>query len=393
MLLHLPTEGQLKNRKVSLRKKHTSEPAEFWCPWGYGWHVQVAFRVGGWTLVDFGTYTTHYDRKQYSKTFGPRMYMFVKTEHQTAYATMFQVAQRFARLVIYIELNVTFGRPDRAQYITSAFMEKSHFSTATRILCENTREKIKLLKVPAFYEDNVLPDIRYLSKARSEKQFKALSNVFLVFWKENSEDDYAAWFRGIYLAACPGITPSQNALEAHHRVIKQVYVGSLRVSPADVLNDSIPRIIGLQEGEPTRQMLNHYAEGRWVSAAVARAQTLAQEKDNYSVIKGTRAKFVKPILFNASKFIVSPKNIHSAVLTVFARQCTYRNSVNGKLAKDLVMNTIELQCLSIHQVQVLSRVPLDTGCMISAAPTILNRTIRFGFLTSKLIRMKLTNFL
>ncbi|KAG6956118.1 hypothetical protein JG688_00011565 [Phytophthora aleatoria] len=71
----------------------------------------------------------------------------------------------------------------------------------------------------------------------------------------------------------------------------------------------------------------------------------------------------------------------------------YRNSVNGKLAKDLVMNTVELQCLSIHQVQVLSRVPLDTGCMISAAPTILNRTTRFGFLTSKLIRMKLTNFL
>ncbi|KAG3235765.1 hypothetical protein PI124_g19209 [Phytophthora idaei] len=77
--------------------------------------------------------------------------------------------------------------------------QKSHFSTATRILCENIREKIKLLKVPAFYEDNVLPDIRYLSKARSEKQFKALSNVFLAFWKENSEDDYAAWFRDIYL--------------------------------------------------------------------------------------------------------------------------------------------------------------------------------------------------
>ncbi|KAG6951097.1 hypothetical protein JG687_00013821 [Phytophthora cactorum] len=56
-------------------------------------------------------------------------------------------------------------------------------------------------------------------------------------------------------------------------------------------------------------MLNHYTEGRWVSAAVARAQTLVQGKDNYSVIKGMRAKFVKPILFNASKFIVSPKNI------------------------------------------------------------------------------------
>ncbi|KAG2816746.1 hypothetical protein PC113_g14455 [Phytophthora cactorum] len=66
-------------------------------------------------------------------------------------------------------------------------------------------------------------------------------------------------------------------------------------------------------------MLNHYTEGRWVSAAVARAQTLVQGKDNYSVIKGMRAKFVKPILFNASKFIVSPKNIPSAVLTVFAR--------------------------------------------------------------------------
>ncbi|EGZ29643.1 hypothetical protein PHYSODRAFT_403238, partial [Phytophthora sojae] len=34
----------------------------------------------GWTLMDFGTYTTHYEKKRYSKTFAPWAYMFVRTE-------------------------------------------------------------------------------------------------------------------------------------------------------------------------------------------------------------------------------------------------------------------------------------------------------------------------
>ncbi|EGZ09811.1 hypothetical protein PHYSODRAFT_412245, partial [Phytophthora sojae] len=134
MLQHLPTESQLKNRKAGLRKKQSGgwEIHNFatLLEWAYTHlctsksdffgheddisaadaatqfanksrqfqHGVIAYECrrdigvlgatdgtyklhfGGWTLVDFGTYTTHYSRKQYSKTFVPWMYMFVKTE-------------------------------------------------------------------------------------------------------------------------------------------------------------------------------------------------------------------------------------------------------------------------------------------------------------------------
>lgn len=242
-----------------------------------GSNRKFIFTVGEWTLVDFGTYTTHYARKQYSKTFIPWMYMFVKTEHQVAYATLFRTARHFAGLFFGIELTLSFSSLDRTQGIANAFKEV--WPDVVLLNCyphivRKSREKKKLLTDAGFYEDNVLPDIRYLSKARSAKQFKALSKLFFAFWTEQGESDYAKWFEDIYLgdtwgnlfytAAAPGITPSQNALEAHHRMIKQVCVGTLRASTAVVLNDSIPRILGLQECEPPRQALNHFSEGKFV---------------------------------------------------------------------------------------------------------------------------------
>lgn len=201
--------------------------------------------------------------------------MFVKTEHQTAYATLFRTAKHFTRLFFGVDLVLAYGSLDRTQGIANAFKEvwpDVILLNCYPHLVRKSREKIKLLKDPAFYEDNVLPDIRYLSKARSAKQFKALSKLFLEFWIQQNEQDYAKWFEGIYLgdtwgnwfyvAAAAGITPSQNALEAHHRVIKKVCVGTLRASTSVVLNDSIPRILGLQESEPARPALNHFSEGK-----------------------------------------------------------------------------------------------------------------------------------
>ncbi|OWY97576.1 hypothetical protein PHMEG_00031861, partial [Phytophthora megakarya] len=61
--------------------------------------------LGGWTLVDFGTYMTHYTRNQYSKTFGSWAYKFVRIEHQTAYKTMFASVRKYAGLFFGISLN------------------------------------------------------------------------------------------------------------------------------------------------------------------------------------------------------------------------------------------------------------------------------------------------
>ncbi|EGZ25544.1 hypothetical protein PHYSODRAFT_409375, partial [Phytophthora sojae] len=78
---------------------------------------------GGWTLVDFGTYTTQYEKKRYSKTFVPWAYMFVRTEHHVTYATMFKVVRSFASRIFEINLVLSFGSLDRSQFIASAYRE------------------------------------------------------------------------------------------------------------------------------------------------------------------------------------------------------------------------------------------------------------------------------
>ncbi|KAG2811912.1 hypothetical protein PC112_g15405 [Phytophthora cactorum] len=135
----VPSESQLKNRNATLRKqssggweiKNVAELVEWTSAHLYCcgliissraifWSVTKArsgqntegvlgvtdgtyrlhfeFELGGWTIVYFGTYTTYYDKKQYAKTFVPRAYMFVRTEHQVAYATMFTTSVHRQRL-------------------------------------------------------------------------------------------------------------------------------------------------------------------------------------------------------------------------------------------------------------------------------------------------------
>ena len=60
---------------------------------------------------------------EYSKTFVPWLYMFVKTENQTAYTTMFKAAKHFAALFFEIELNVSFGSLDCTALIANAFTD------------------------------------------------------------------------------------------------------------------------------------------------------------------------------------------------------------------------------------------------------------------------------
>eukprot|EP00644_Phytophthora_capsici_P018107 jgi/Phyca11/113923/e_gw1.25.185.1 len=164
---------------------------------------------GGWTLVDFGTYVAHYNRDQYSKTFIPWVYMFVRTEHQAAYQTMFA-------------------------------------SVRNRKSRENRGRLVK----SDFYKTNVKVNILYLVEARSKNQFGAMAKLFLRYWRSQGESVYADWLEQYYLgnlwgnwfykAAIPGVTPTQNALESHHKVIKETCIDSLRASTAVVLNDALP---------------------------------------------------------------------------------------------------------------------------------------------------------
>ncbi|EGZ08056.1 hypothetical protein PHYSODRAFT_339924 [Phytophthora sojae] len=135
-------------------------------------HLKSAL-AGGWTLVDFGTYMTHYDRDQYSKAFVPWAYM------------------------------LAFDSLDRTSGIANAYLE--------------IWPEITLL--------NCYP--HFSGKTRSKKQFGALANIILSYWRSQGESEYADWMGQYYMgnlwgnwfytAAIPGLTPSQNALESHHK--------------------------------------------------------------------------------------------------------------------------------------------------------------------------------
>ncbi|KAE9065212.1 hypothetical protein PF006_g30513, partial [Phytophthora fragariae] len=188
---------------------------------------------GGWTLVDFGTYTTHYEKKRYSKTFVPWAYMFVRTEPHVAYATMFKVVRSFASRFFEINLVLSFGSLDRSQYIASAYREV--WPSIRLLNCYphlartcGAADKRRLLAENDFYEASVAVSIKHLTKAQTERQFSDLARLFLAYWREHGETEYASWFEETYLgstwmfwyyqAAIPGVTPSQNALESHHKV-------------------------------------------------------------------------------------------------------------------------------------------------------------------------------
>eukprot|EP00644_Phytophthora_capsici_P006093 jgi/Phyca11/129927/e_gw1.89.18.1 len=256
---------------------------------------------GGWMLVDFGTYVAHYNRDQYSKTFIPWVYMFVRTEHQAAYQTMFA-------------------------------------SVRNRKSRENRGRLVK----SDFYETNVKVNILYLVEARSKNQFGAMAKLFLRYWRSQGESVYADWLEQYYLgnlwgnwfykAAIPGVTPTQNALESHHKVIKETCIDSLRASTAVVLNDALPRILKHQEEQPL-------------------AQKLLLKRSNHYSVKDPNTKVLTGILFNTEKFMVTSTNIHGTPI-IRQRAQRYLNSLKGKLPRDATVFNTQLYYLSLYHVQL-----------------------------------------
>lgn len=97
-----------------------------------------------------------------------------------------------------------------------------------------------------------------------------MAKLVFDYWRAQGEVEYADWLEQYYMgklrgnwfytAAIPGLTPSQNALESHHKVIKETCIDSLRASSSVVLNDSLPRILKHQEEQPIKWQLRHFCE-------------------------------------------------------------------------------------------------------------------------------------
>ncbi|ETM41374.1 hypothetical protein L914_12845 [Phytophthora nicotianae] len=147
----------------------------------------------------------------YSKTFPPWVYVFVRAEHQLAYGSL-----------------------DRMAGIANAFAEV--WPEITLLNCyphfnQKRRENRNCLKDSEFYQTNVLLSIQYLAEALSRKQNNALGKLIFDYWREKGEGDYSDWMQQYYMAstwgnwfytaAVPGLTPSQNAIESHYKLIKK----------------------------------------------------------------------------------------------------------------------------------------------------------------------------
>lgn len=240
-------------------------------------------------LVAFGTYRNRYtDKHVYSKNFVPWAYMFVRTEHQFAYEQLFRTVVQYTELFFKVRLAVKFGSLDHAACIANAY--KAVWPDITLLDCyphvaRKCREKSGLLTPPDYYKTNIETNIRQLHHTRSTEEFKAVAKLCTERWRADGQDDYANWFENIYLSepwsrwytmsAIPGILPSQNALEAHNGVIKKCGVRAKRAKTGVVLNDSIPRILGMVGVEGPKGPFGHYCEGKnepdqMVSAGVLR---------------------------------------------------------------------------------------------------------------------------
>eukprot|EP00644_Phytophthora_capsici_P001045 jgi/Phyca11/121012/e_gw1.43.381.1 len=104
---------------------------------------------GGWTLIDFGSYTTHFARNKYAKTFVMWMYMFTRTENQVVYEAMFRTAQEVALTFFNVDLQLRFGSLHRTSYIANAFQAvwpEIELLNCYPHFCRKARSKKKIIR-------------------------------------------------------------------------------------------------------------------------------------------------------------------------------------------------------------------------------------------------------
>ncbi|KAI9985577.1 hypothetical protein PInf_004958 [Phytophthora infestans] len=130
---------------------------------------------GGWVLVAFGTYQSHFTaEKKYSKSFVPWAYMFVRTEHQFAFTTLFRTVLEKTQICFGVDLNVRFGSLGHAACIANSYNEV--WPDITLLDCyphltRKSHEKRILLKPvetsSAYYQDNIKVNITQTHKTRT----------------------------------------------------------------------------------------------------------------------------------------------------------------------------------------------------------------------------------
>ncbi|KAF1783321.1 hypothetical protein GQ600_9636 [Phytophthora cactorum] len=217
--------------------------------------------------------------------------MFVRTEHQVAYATMFTTVRTYASAFCEIDLVLAFGSLDHSQYIANDYMQ-------------------------------------YLSKTRSQRQFTALGKHFLSYWRSQEKAEYAQWFEDTYLAspwaswyyqgATPGVTPSQNALSLITRLSRRRASHHFGRALHFVKNSTTSvkvQLLFVSQSQLLCIHLTYLCTGPLCSGAVGRAKPLLDNKKNYYALKVPKPRAVFGVLFDGTKFLISCRNINGSAPT------------------------------------------------------------------------------
>ena len=245
------------------------------------------------------------------------------------------------------------------------------------------KKKGTLVKIEDFFQDVVMVHVHALHKARTQKQFSALSKVVVGWWRLMKENAFADWFEKEYLSEpwgswyvsvsdCGGVVPNQNPIEAHHKSLKLAAVLSDRASTATVLNETLPRVLvsaGLDSGA---RSLSFYAAGPIYAEILDKGRTLASSENHRLVFAPrSRKKTVQSILFNSARFVVAAGNptglridavsfrIKPNVLllgvnprVVQVRAKIFLRSLDGRIAKDPQPDDMVKEFFSMYRVMV-----------------------------------------
>jgi hypothetical protein len=153
----------------------------------------------GWTLSSVGSCGAHRERSDFSRRYHPWAFIFVRTESTEAYTTLFRSVKTAVQSFFNIELKVRFGSADHAPAISSAFRiiwPNVYFLSCWPHFSRNAEMKSRELQCGNLYESAAKSNLTDLHLARSEKQFRALSEVFISSWPHAK---YAKWASDQYL--------------------------------------------------------------------------------------------------------------------------------------------------------------------------------------------------
>ncbi|EGZ23472.1 hypothetical protein PHYSODRAFT_486251 [Phytophthora sojae] len=187
---------------------------------------------------------------------------------------MFGALIKYGRMFLDVDVNLACCSIDHCSAIARAletvWPEVIILSCWEHLLGQARKQRSKLVD-KSFYKKYALPQLKWLRETRSLNQFRNLSKCVVRWWKLKGETAYAEWLEDIYLTSrwerwsvnsspIPGVLPIQQAIESHHKVIKEVITAFEKAPTIHVLNSALARLLILGSDTLSDGPQGHFCE-------------------------------------------------------------------------------------------------------------------------------------